>query len=215
MRVRARGWSTLAGGLLGMSLLIAPMATAATPSAAPGVSPGVTAGASPSASPDASTTPTGSAAPLPSMDPAAYQTLLATIPEPLRSSCEPDTFWQLPDLGPDPGEIAQTDCGPDGSGGTYATFSLFDSAASMGAFYEEQLAGMRALGGLEGPGCPTGPGEGTWEHGRRFCFALFGDDANMRWTHEALAITASAMQDDGDWAALDAFVRSAGPIADS
>ena len=52
-----------------------------------------------------------------------------------------------------------------------------------------------------------------WEHGRRFCFQPFGNDTNMRWTYDDLAITASAINDDGDWAALEAFFVSAGPIA--
>lgn len=147
------------------------------------------------------------------MDPAAYESLLATIPEGLRVACVPDSYWQVADLGPDPGELAQADCDPDGSGGVYVSYSLYDSTAAMDAFYDQQLLGMRTMGALDGPGCPDGPGEGTWEHGRRFCYQPFGDDANVRWTHDALAITASAIEDDGDWAALDAFVASAGPVA--
>lgn len=169
---------------------------------------------SPTASPGAS--PAGSPAPaasLPPMDPAAYERLLASVPEAIRPFCEPDTFWQVTDLGPEPGEIAQADCDPDDFGGLYVSYSLFASPASMDAFYDEQLLGMRNLGGLDGPGCPEGPGEATWDHGRRFCFQPFGDDANMRWTHDALAITASAIEGDGDWAALEAFFEAAGPIA--
>ena len=147
------------------------------------------------------------------MDPAAQAALLAAIPEPLRSACTPDSYWQVPDLGPEPGEIAQVDCDTDGSGGNFVSYSLFDSRTAMDAFYDQQLSGMQALGALDGPGCPTGPGEAIWEHGRRFCFQPFGDDANMRWTYDDLAITASAINDDGDWAALEAFFASAGPIA--
>ena len=35
----------------------------------------------------------------------------------------------------------------------------------------------------------------------------------MRWTHDALSIVANAIEDDGDWAALEAFFASAGPVA--
>ena len=35
----------------------------------------------------------------------------------------------------------------------------------------------------------------------------------MRWTHDALAIAASAIRDDGDWAGLEALFESAGPVA--
>jgi len=147
------------------------------------------------------------------MDPVALERLLTTIPAELRVVCEPDSYWQIDGLGPDPGEIASVDCDPAGSGGVFAGYSLFDSAASMAAFYAEQLTGMRALGGVTGPGCPDGPGEATWEQGRRFCYTTFGDDANMRWTHDALAITVSAIQDDGDWSALETFFASAGPVA--
>ncbi|MFN8620059.1 MAG: hypothetical protein U0869_04820 [Chloroflexota bacterium] len=76
-----------------------------------------------------------------------------------------------------------------------------------------QLQGMKNLGAVDGPGCPDGPGEATQEHGQRFCFQPFGNDTNMRWTYDDLAIAASAMSgDDGDWAALEAFFRSAGPV---
>ncbi len=163
--------------------------------------------------PQESPTPSGPAASLAPMDAEAYASLLASIPEGVRSFCEPDGYWQVIDLGPEPGEIAQADCDPDGFGGSYVSYSLFDSQASMDAFYDQQLLGMRNLGALDGPGCPEGPGEATSEHGRRFCYQPFGDDANMRWTHDALAITASAADDDGDWARLETFFASAGPVA--
>lgn len=150
---------------------------------------------------------------LPPMDAAARERLLAAIPEPIRASCEPDSYWQIPDLGPEPGEIASVDCDPDGSGGDWVSYSLWDSTDAMDAFYDTQHLGMTNMGALDGPGCGQGPGEGTWEHGRRFCFQPFGDDANMRWTHDELAISGSAIRDDGDWAALEAFFASAGPVA--
>lgn len=168
----------------------------------------------PPASPPASATPSdGPAASLPPMDADALAALMQTIPADLRTSCVPDGYWQIPELGPEPGEIASVDCDPDGDGGDFASYSLFATAESMNAFYDQQLLGMRNLGALDGPGCPEGPGEAAWEHGRRFCYQPFGDDANMRWTHDALFIVANAINDDGDWAALETFFAAAGPQA--
>lgn len=161
-------------------------------------------------SPGPTPEPGASAAP---MDPAASEALLAAIPQEIRASCEPDPYWEVPDLGSEAGETAQADCDPDGYGGNWVAYSLFESNTAMDAFYDTQLAGMRNLGGVDGPGCPDGPGEATWESGRRFCHQAFGDDANMRWTHDGLMIAASASNDEGDWAALEAFFESAGPIA--
>jgi hypothetical protein len=161
------------------------------------------------ASPEPSPIPGATIAP---MDPAAYAALLAAIPEPLRDSCTPDELWQSADLGNAPGEIAAADCDPDGYAGNYVSYALFDSVEAMDAFYDQQLQGMKNLGATDGPGCPEGPGEATWEHGRRFCYQPFGSDVYMRWTHDGLAITANAIN-DGDWAALEAFFASAGPVA--
>ncbi|MFN8621499.1 MAG: hypothetical protein U0869_12215 [Chloroflexota bacterium] len=189
------GHWVLCDDFAGIATTDEPLPSLLEPSAAPAVEP--------SAAADAS---------LPPMDPAALAGLLAVIPEPLRSNCAPDSMWQVPDLGPEPGEVAAVDCDPDGSGGEFVHFARFDAKASMDAFYDTQLQGMKNLGAVDGPGCPDGPGEATWEHGRRFCFQPFGNDANMRWTYDDLAITASAIDDDGDWAALEAFFRSAGPV---
>jgi hypothetical protein len=124
----------------------------------------------------------------------------------------PDSYWQSPDLGPEPGEIASADCDPDGSGPLYASVSLFADAASMDAAYDIQLTGMRAMGAVDGPGCFDGPGEGTREGGRIFCYDFVGD-AGARWTDDATLIMVNAFDDDGDWTNLEAFVGSAGPIA--
>lgn len=161
--------------------------------------------AQPSAAPDAS---------LPPMDVEALATLSAAIPPDIAATCVPDSYWQVPDLGPDPGEIASVDCDVDGSTGPlFASYSLFDSAASADAFYDLQLQGAQNLAWTDGPGCPDGPGDGTAPDGRRYCYASFGDDANTRWTAASQAIVANATHDDGDWAALEAFVQSAGPVA--
>jgi hypothetical protein len=167
-----------------------------------------------SPSPSVSPSPSASAGPsLPPMDPAAYERLLAAIPEGLRDTCEPDAYWQVEGLGPEPGEIASADCDPDtASGGNFIAYSLYESASAMDADYDTQLTGMRALGGLEGPGCPTGPGEGIWEHGRRFCYTFATNDANMRWTDERALIAGNMINDDGDWAALETFFAEAQPV---
>jgi hypothetical protein len=167
--------------------------------------PIVSSGPAPSATPEPS---------LPPMDVEALATLSAAIPPDIASTCVPDSYWQVPDLGPDPGEIASLDCDVDGvAGPLYASYSLFDSPASADAFYDLQLQGAQNLGWTEGPGCPDGPGEGTAPNGRRYCYATFGDDANTRWTDASMGIVANVTHDDGDWAALEAFVASAGPVA--
>ena len=162
--------------------------------------------------PDPSPSPSASSVPGPSMDPVAYEALLAAIPEPLRASCVPDSSWADPVFGPEPGETASVDCDPDGSGGIFSTFSMFDSTAAMDAIYDEQLLGMQNIGAVSGPGCFQGPGEGTREGGRIFCYDFVGD-AGARWTDDATLVMVNAFDDDGDWANLEAFVRSAGPIA--
>lgn len=151
---------------------------------------------------------------LPSMDVEALATLSAAVPPDIAATCVPDGYWQVPDLGPDPGEIAALDCDIDGSAGPlYVSYSLFDSTASADAFYDLQLQGAQNLSWTEGPGCPDGPGDGVAPNGRRYCYATFGDDANTRWTDASLAIVANAIHDDGDWAALEALVQRAGPVA--
>lgn len=164
----------------------------------------------PTASPAQSAVPEPSLAP---MDVEALARLSAVIPPGIAASCVPDSYWQVPDLGPDPGEIASVDCDVDGvAGPLYASYSLFDSAASADAFYDLQRQGAQNLGWTEGPGCPDGPGEGAAPNGRRYCYATFGDDANTRWTDASLGIVANVTHDDGDWAALEAFVATAGPV---
>jgi hypothetical protein len=168
-------------------------------------------GGVPSPAPAPSGGPEASLAP---MDPAALGVLMAAIPLELQSSCTPDSYWQVSGLGPDPGEIAAVECNPDGSGGIFATFSLFADQADRDAAYDLQLEGQRAMGSVDdGPGCPLGPGAGSWQQGQRFCFAPFGIDAGMWWTYDDAPLLGSAMQDDADWEALEAFFRSVVPDA--
>ncbi len=188
-----------AGGQLGPQGS-APSTTVATPSGAP------TSGASPSVEPP------GSAAPASPAAGAAYQRLLATIPEPIRATCRQYGYTEA--FPPEPGELAEADCtissGPDGE---YVSYKLFDSAASMAGFQDIQLRGATALGWVTGPGCFAGPGAGTWPSGQRYCYQGLVNDASVRWTHDALAIAAEAAEDDGDWARLEKLWESAGPIA--
>ncbi len=178
----------------------APSTTVAAPTGTP------TSGASPSAGPLPSAAPASPAAG------AAYQRLLAMIPEPIRAACRQYGYPEA--FPPEPGELAEADCtissGPDGE---YVSYKLFDSPASMAGFQDIQLRGLTAMGGVSGPGCFAGPGVGTWANGQRFCYRFLTDDASVRWTHEALAIAAEASEDDGDWARLEKLWESAGPIA--
>jgi hypothetical protein len=143
---------------------------------------------------------------------AAYIQLLSEIPLPVRGSCEP--FTGTVDFPFEPGELAEADCDMgDGMYGEYVSYELFDSQASMDAFYDILLRGMTSMGGVDGPGCFSGPGADSWDAGRRFCYQFIGDDVSVRWTHELLATVGVASEDSGDWAALGSLWESAGPVA--
>lgn len=162
----------------------------------------------PTAVPVETAPPPASAAP-----DAAYLGLLATIPQPVADTCEPFTGYTA-DYPPEPGQLAEVDCDMgDGAYGEYVSYTLFDSPASMDAFYDIQLRGMTNMGGVEGPGCFTGPGADAWDAGRRFCFQILGDDANVRWTQAGLATVGVAIEDSGDWAALGALWEGAQLVA--
>ena len=60
--------------------------------------------------------------------------------------------------------------------------------------------------------CGKGPGEGTWDNGRKDCYLFLVDDAQVMWTHDLLFIFASAFRDDGDFAKLEDFWKTAGPV---
>ena len=103
----------------------------------------------------------GSAAPGTPTPTGAWEQLLASIPEPVRATCEQFTGF-TDAYPPEPGELAEADCDTgDGAFGQYVSYTLFDSAASMDAFYDIQLLGTRNMGDVDGPGCFAGPGEGT------------------------------------------------------
>ena len=83
----------------------------------------------------------------------------------------------------------------------------------MDAQYELLKRGFAATGTVTGPGCPSGPGEVTWDVGSKLCyqFSLL-NDAKVLWTHDLLSVLADASDDDGDWARLEAFWKTAGPL---
>ena len=62
-----------------------------------------------------------------------------------------------------------------------------------------------------GRAAERGPGEGTWEQGRKDCYSFF-DDANVMWTYDELYIFADAFNDKGDYAKLEQFWTTAGPV---
>ena len=82
----------------------------------------------------------------------------------------------------------------------------------MHAFHDTQLRGITGMGGVSGPGCFDGPGADAWAGGQRFCFQVLTNDANVRWTHDALATSAVAVEDDGDWSRLQALWEAAGLV---
>ena len=143
---------------------------------------------------------------------AAYQQLLAEIPEAFRASCTPETYSDS--FPRDPGELAGADCNPDGNGPLFVNYSIFVDQASMDAQYELLKRGFAATGTVTGPGCPTGPGEVTWDAGTKLCyqFSLL-NDAKVLWTQDLLSVLSDASDDDGDWARLEAFWKTAGPLA--
>jgi hypothetical protein len=165
---------------------------------------------SPMAEPNDSFIPETQAPELPDPE-AAYQQLLAEIPPALRASCTPETYSES--FPRDPGELAGADCDPDGSGPLFVNYSLFVGKAEMDAAYELLKRGFAATGTISGPGCGKGPGEGTWDLGRKLCyqFSLL-NDAKVLWTHDLLAVLSDASDDGGDWARLESFWKAAGPL---
>jgi hypothetical protein len=92
------------------------------------------------------------------------------------------------------------------------TYRLFDGFDSMNAFFDIQRRNHENGGVANGPGCGRGPGEGTWDNGRKDCFRSNGNEARVMWTHELLYIQADAFRVDGDFAKLEAFWAGAGPV---
>lgn len=141
----------------------------------------------------------------------AYLALLAAIPPDIAGACEQVTYSS--DFPPEPGELISADCDlPAGSDADFVSYKLFDGNASMDASYDLQRRSIERGGTLQGPGCGQGPGDGTWDVGRKMCYRFITDDANVQWTHDMLAISAHAFNDSGDFARLEAFWATAGPI---
>jgi len=142
---------------------------------------------------------------------AAYQQLLAEVPDAIRAFCTPETYSD--GFPKDAGELAGADCDPDGNGPLFVNYSLFVDQASMDAQYELLKRGYASTGTVTGPGCPKGPGETTWDLGAKLCYqSSLINDAKVLWTHDLLSVLSDAMDDDGDWARLEAFWKTAGPV---
>lgn len=177
-----------------------PEPSAAAPSSAPSTAPSASPSTAPSAVPSVAVTPTRQQ---------AYEQLLRSIPAQIAAYCEP--FPESVAL--EPGQIGQADCDlPDDSIGDFVSYELFADRASLDTFFDTQRKGHENLGNASGPGCGKGAGEGTWEHGRKDCFTFF-DDAYVMWTYDDLLIDATALQNGGDFAKLEAFWKVAGPVA--
>jgi hypothetical protein len=175
-----------------------PAPTGTLPSAAASVAPSPAASVAPSVGPGAS----------PDRQ-QAYERLLTMIPAEIAATCESISVTEEIE----PGQLGEADCDlPSGGLADFASYKLFADAASMNGFFETQRMGHRNLGQSEGPGCGSGPGEGTWEHGRKDCFSFF-DDAYVMWTYDDLLVVASAFNDSGDYAKLEEFWTTAGPVA--
>lgn len=176
-------------------LCLSVAACAGAPPAAPGSSH-----AAPGSSPAASLTPE-----------AAMDRLRAAVPASFLEHCDAATYTES--FPAEPGELAGLECDfPRGDVVDYATYTLFDSASSMNAYHDLLAAGVTSGGNAQGAGCDSAqPGPATWNHGRALCYTFLTDDAYVRWTHEGLNIAASAFRDDGDFAPLVGWWRTAGP----
>ena len=139
----------------------------------------------------------------------AYQQLLASIPADIVKRCGPvSPSWKVED-----GQFAEADCTlAPGSLANYVSYELYDGVASMNARFDIQRKGHENAGTTTGPGCGKGPGEGSWTNGRKDCFKFITSDAQVMWTDEQLFIYAIAVEDNGDWARLEEFWKTAGPL---
>jgi hypothetical protein len=191
-----------------LGVLIVACGATATPAPTATVTPTI-AFASPEITPEPTSPPdTANPAETPDRD-EAYQQLLVSIPPDIASHCEPAPKGEEFE----PGEIGQADCEqPAGSLADYVSYMLFEDATSMNAFFDTQRKGHENGGTAKGPGCGKGPGEGTWENGRKDCYLFITDDAWVMWTHDRLYIEATADRDDGNFAKLEEFWQTAGPV---
>lgn len=139
----------------------------------------------------------------------AYQQLVVSIPAGIAPKCEAAPKSEAFE----PGQLAQADCDlPNGAAADFVSYKLFDGLDSMNAFFNTQRKGHENGGQTTGPGCGKGPGEGTWDAGRKDCFRFLTNDAQVMWTHELLYIDAVAFRNDGDFAKLEDFWSTAGPV---
>lgn len=139
----------------------------------------------------------------------AYQQLLVSIPPAIASFCESISATEEME----PGQLGGADCDlPKGGSADFVSYKLFSDQSSMDAFFNTQRKGHENGGTATGPGCGKGPGEGTWDNGRKDCYLFLVNDAQVMWTHDLLFIFASAFRDDGDFAKLEEFWKTAGPV---
>jgi hypothetical protein len=141
----------------------------------------------------------------------AYQQLLAAIPATIATRCQHASGDDHP---VQPGEFASAECSlPAGGLASRVTYRLFDGATSMSAFFNAQAALMAAVGRARTPGCGTGRDGATWDNGRVQCFRSSTGGAQIQWTHQQLYVYAVASREDADFARLEQFWLTAGPIA--
>ena len=139
----------------------------------------------------------------------AYEQLLVSIPPDIAATCKsiPDTVEM------EPGQLGQADCElPKSSDASFVSYKLFADQNSMDTFFNTQRKGHENGGTATGPGCGKGPGEGTWDNGKKDCYLFLVNDAWVMWTHDLLYIVATANRDDGDFAKLEQFWKTAGPV---
>ena len=148
----------------------------------------------PTDSPDAALRPSPDAE-------AAYQQLLASVPESLLGRCARSR--------PAGGALARVECTP-ATGADAVSYALFDAEDAMLAAYRARLDAIPAVD-REGPGCGQGPGTKRLDSGRKACFRD-GGAATVLWTNDLVYVLASARRADQDWAALETFWQDAGPI---
>ncbi len=188
--------------------LLAGCASVATP--LPTDTPGPpTAEPTPRVTPEPTDPPdTSSPADTPSRD-EAYQQLIVSIPVELAAKCKPAPKSEKFE----PGQLAQADCDlPNGALADFVTYRLFDGFDSLNAFFDKERSSHEKSGNATGPGCGVGPGEGTWDSGRKDCFISGGNQAHVMWTHELLYIDADAFRVDRDFGKLETFWANAGPV---
>jgi hypothetical protein len=129
-----------------------------------------------------------------------YQQLLAAVPGRIRGGCEPAEV--------EAGALAGALCR---SGADEVRYLLFAGEEDLAPAFRDRLDGLPA-GATEGLGCGEGPGQRRLPDGRLACYRGPNGSAVTVWTNDLVFVLATAARADGDWAALEDFRRTAGPI---